>query len=1184
MNGDFDVNKNLTENAIKVLKKRYLKKDEKGNPIEAPEKMFRRVAKNIAEADRTYNNTIDLSKIENEFYSAMLNLEFLPNSPTLMNAGRELQQLSACFVLAINDSMESIFETLKNTSLIHKSGGGTGFSFSRLRAKNSQVKSTGGVASGPISFLKVFDAATQAVKQGGTRRGANMGILRIDHPDIMEFITCKENDKDITNFNISVALTEEFMEKVNADEDYDLIDPHTEKVVKSLNAREVFNLIVKMAWKNGEPGIIFIDEMNKFNPTPKIGKYESTNPCVVGDTLVSTEHGLMKIKNIAQIYDEGGLDILTDDRVLDLIYRQKESNSGGLMLDAKLGVKLNTMSKAWKSGLKPTFKLTTKCGYELIATADHKIMTTEGWVEIRNLKTGEHKVLIQPMAGQFNANDGLWSYLPDQYKNLHLNQYKGKNGRTYNFNLPYRWSRELGHILGWLIGDGWIRDDKHCCIAFSFGKKDMEILRYLKPILNNMCGYKVKGIMREREVFHLSYGSKHVVEFFKKLGVKVVESPDKEVPTSLFMAPEKAVIGFLQGLFSADGTVRNNPKPNSEWVALTSKSRKLLQGVQLLLLNLGIKSTILNRSRKKRKGIFGYIDKNGKLRTYTSDGILYELGIFGASRERFRKKINFISSYKKKQLDGIKFEGFYKEKFMDKIISIRNTGIKEVYDLTEPSTHSFIANGCVIQNCAEQILLPSESCNLGSINLSKMISNGEIDWNKLSKTVKTAVRFLDNVIDMNKFPLKKIEEMTKSNRKIGLGVMGFADMLIALGIPYNSNDAVAIADKVMSFVLAEARKASCEFGKEKGLFPNFEDSIYDRPDGSRQRNATLTTIAPTGTLSIIAGCSSGIEPLFALAFYKQVMDNDKLPEVNQAFEKIAKEKGFWSEKLLKEVIQKGSVQHIDEVPEDVKRVFVTSHDISPEWHVKIQAAFQKHTDNAVSKTINFPQEATIADIEKAYRLAHKLGCKGVTIYRDKSREEQVLNIASVVEERAAEEKVGPKPRPMVTTGTTTKIGTGCGSLYVTINEDEEGQAFEVFMQMGKAGGCAASQLEAIGRLLSLALRSGIDVRPLIDQLRGIRCPSPSWEKGGRIFSCSDAIARVMEKRLASKKGEDKAGEGTEATNSIETPKTSFDKSATSTKTKLKIGNVVGVCPDCGGALRHEEGCQVCRACGYSKCG
>lgn len=755
----------LSANAVKVLEKRYLRKDREGRIVETPEQLFRRVANNIAGADLMYDPDFNTKKLEDEFYAIISNLEFLPNSPTLMNAGRELQQLSACFVLPVEDSMESIFEAIKNTALIHRSGGGTGFSFSKLRPKNSMVKTTGGIASGPVSFMKVFDAATQAVKQGGTRRGANMGILRVDHPDILEFIRCKESDKDITNFNISVALTEDFMKKVERDEDYDLIEPHTKKPCGHLGAREVFDLIVNMAWKNGEPGIIFVDRINKTNPTPKLGAIESTNPC------------------------------------------------------------------------------------------------------------------------------------------------------------------------------------------------------------------------------------------------------------------------------------------------------------------------------------------------------------------------------------------------------------------------------------GEQPLLPYESCNLGSINLAKMVRAAgekfEINWERLSEVTQLGTHFLDNVIDMNKFPLQQIEKMTLANRKIGLGIMGFAEMLIMLGIPYNSNEAIETSEKLMDFILKEAKKKSQALSLMRGPFPNFAGSIY--ADGPGLRNATLTTIAPTGTLSIIASTTSGIEPLFGISYYREVMDKTKLVEVNALFEEAAKKRGFYSEKLMEKIAETGTLEGIDEIPDDVKKVFVTSHDIAPIWHIRMQAAFQKYTDNAVSKTVNFPNAASPQEVREVYLLAYKMGCKGVTIYRDGSRQEQVLYINHSKEKSLEEEGVkkesgkdgartSPRPRPEVTKGTTTKILTGCGNLYITINEDENGRPFEVFTQMGKAGGCAASQLEAIGRLVSLALRCGLDTHSIIEQLTGIRCPNPSWEKGGRIFSCADALAKVLEKRLLNKKVE----QDTETKVKVE--------EAVSPKPKAKLGNVVGVCPDCGGSLQHQEGCMVCRACGYSKCG
>jgi len=741
----------LTENALRVLEKRYLRKDIEGHVNETPEEMFRRVAANVAGAERRYGKGEEAEKWERKYYDMMISLDFLPNSPTLMNAGAELQQLSACFVLPIDDSMESIFETIKHTALIHKSGGGTGFSFSRIRPKNDVVKTTKGISSGPISFMTVFDAATETVKQGGTRRGANMAILRVDHPDILDFITAKRDNKRLNNFNISVGITEEFMKAVKDDREYALVNPHGGEVVDRISARKVFEMIVELAWRNGEPGIVFLDRINRDNPTPHVGAIESTNPC------------------------------------------------------------------------------------------------------------------------------------------------------------------------------------------------------------------------------------------------------------------------------------------------------------------------------------------------------------------------------------------------------------------------------------GEQPLLPYESCNLGSVNLSRMVDRSgrkaKIDFKKLGATVEKAVRMLDDVIDVNRYPLEKIREMTLGNRKIGLGVMGFADMLVALEVPYDSEEALEVAEEVMGFIQREARRTSAALAEERGPFPFFKGSVFDDGESPKMRNATTTTIAPTGTLSIIAGCSSGVEPLFAVAFIRNVMDNDELVEVNPVFKEIAEREGFYSEDLMKKIAEEGSVQGIEEIPEKWRRIFVTAHDITPEWHIRIQAAFQKYTDNAVSKTVNFPNSATKEDVQQVYIQAYELDCKGVTIYRDGSREEQVLNIGKVnraeAEGESLESLLTPRARPSVTTGSTRKMTTGCGNLYVTINEDEHGP-FELFTQMGKAGGCSASQAEAISRLISLSLRAGIDPRAVIKQLRGVRCPNPGWEKGGMILSCSDAIAKALERYMLEKK--------TPVGKKVSVMSAGF------------LERVPGFCPDCGGTLDHESGCVVCRQCGYSKCG
>ncbi len=745
----------ITENARAVLERRYLIRDEHGNAVETVDELFHRVANAIAEADRTFDPGADVAATAKRFHEMMTELEFLPNSPTLMNAGRPLGQLSACFVLPVGDSMEEIFDAIKNAALIHKSGGGTGFSFSRLRPSGATVNSTGGVASGPISFMKVFNAATEAVKQGGTRRGANMGILRVDHPDIEAFIHCKDDTHEINNFNISVGLTEAFMAAVEADEAYDLIDPATGAVTGSLQARTVFEEIVDSAWRTGEPGIIFLDRLNRDNVVPSQGEIESTNPC------------------------------------------------------------------------------------------------------------------------------------------------------------------------------------------------------------------------------------------------------------------------------------------------------------------------------------------------------------------------------------------------------------------------------------GEQPLLPYEACNLGSINLVahlKQTANGwALDEKKLEGTIRTAVHFLDNVIEVNKYPLPEIDKMTRATRKIGLGVMGFADMLLYLGIPYNSDEGVAMGEKIMAMVSDIGHQASEGLAEKRGAFPLFGESVYasEKP----LRNATVTTIAPTGTLSIIAGVSSGVEPVFAYAYMRNVMDNTHLIETNGILKGVLEERGLYTDELMEQIVEHGTLAHLEQVPEDVKKVFVCAHDVSPVWHVKMQAAFQRHTDNAVSKTVNFPNSASKGDVEEVYRLAYELGCKGTTIYRDGSRDEQVLNIGKVEEKETPvplqrNGSIMPRPRPAVTMGYTEKVKIGCGNLYITVNYDEQGVC-EVFTNTGRAGGCP-SQSEATARLMSVALRAGVDSDELIRQLRGIRCPSTIRQKGLGVTSCPDAIAQAIERVMKVSKSGAKLP-----------PINRKNAAEDLTPAELKLAKY---CPECGSPLEHEGGCVTCRSCGYSKCG
>ena len=765
-------NPGLTDNALAVLHRRYQAKDREGNVVEEPDQMFHRVAQNLAQADRRYGaDDQKVARTEAEFYRVMVDLDYMPNSPTLMNAGRELQMLSACFVLPVEDSMEAIFETVKEATLVQKSGGGTGFAFSRLRPEGDIVGSTGGVASGPVSFMRAFDGATEAVKQGSTRRGANMGILHVTHPDIMKFITSKEDGKSIANFNISVAVTEDFMEKVKNGEEYDLLNPRTGKVQGRLNAKEVFDLLADMAWKTGDPGIVFLDRINRDNPNPQLGEIESTNPC------------------------------------------------------------------------------------------------------------------------------------------------------------------------------------------------------------------------------------------------------------------------------------------------------------------------------------------------------------------------------------------------------------------------------------GEQPLLPYESCNLGSINLARMVrftrGGAEVDKEKLASVISTAVHMLDNVIDMNDYPIREIEDMSHATRRIGLGVMGFSDLLVQLGIPYNSDEALTVAEDVMSFIQRQTNEASAKLAEDRGVFPAWEGSVYNNPDLGPIRNSAPTTIAPTGTISIISGCSSGIEPLFALSYVRNVMDNTRLVEGNPFFEAVAKKEGFYSRQLMEEVSETGSLAHVQaEVPQWVKDVFVTSHDISPEWHVKMQAAFQRYTDNAVSKTINFPNSASVENIAGAYMLAYELGCKGITTYRDGSKENQVLSAGesdksgdSIPDAEASAPETAsltltPKARPQEMRGVTERIRTGHGTMYITINFDED-KPFEVFTTLGKAGGCDSAQLEAISRLVSLALRSGIDMREIVEQLRGITC-CPAWDNGTLVRSAPDAVALALAGHANSESRPEEMHEGSQLK--------LLPESKERPKWDLEGANPKSRCPDCTSLLIYQEGCLMCAGCGWNKCG
>jgi ribonucleoside-diphosphate reductase alpha chain len=829
----------LSQNARTVLGKRYLKKDETGKPVETPEEMFWRVARVIAEEDAKYGaSDEEVEALAREFYALMTTRRFEPNSPTLMNAGRPLGQLSACFVLPVEDALSNgesgIYDTLRSMALVHQSGGGTGFSFSRLRPTGDLVKSTTGVASGPVSFMKLYDASTEVVKQGGTRRGANMGILRVDHPDILEFIDCKQDLTQVTNFNISVAVTDPFMQAVEKGEEYELKSPRTGEVVGRLDARRVWDKIVENAWRTGEPGVFYIDRANFYNPVPHLGGYEATNPC------------------------------------------------------------------------------------------------------------------------------------------------------------------------------------------------------------------------------------------------------------------------------------------------------------------------------------------------------------------------------------------------------------------------------------GEQPLLPYDVCNLGSVNVGAFARPEipadapwyeKIDWKEYRRVVRLSTHFLDNVIDANQYPLPQITELANNIRRIGLGVMGFADLLVRLGIPYNSEEGVEIGRRIMEFMDEESKKESEILAESRGVFPEWEQSIWGpdescarAPNGERirperrLRNCNVTTVAPTGTISIIAGCSSGIEPLFAVAFMRN-QAGVMMPDVNEDFVAIAKAEGWYSDELMKRIAEEGHI-HFPEVPEHVQCAFVTAHDITPEWHVRMQAAFQEHTDSAISKTTNFPHEASVEDVRKIYELAYELGCKGVTVYRDGSRDaaplttgktQKTAETRSPAQEAADAAKLAAlearstllqaelkatrealaraeaqaqhvrrqkRKRPNLLRGTTRKMGSPLGDVFVTINEDEQSQPFEVFATLGKAGSIAMADVEAIGRLISLALRFGVPVSEVHTQLRGISSDRAVGFGVNKVLSVPDAIAQAIELREREKEGiQQELIPGVGAENGAATAEAPAEDTL-----QLGLGGnggwsgydpgetFIGTCPDCQSQLEFAEGCMKCHLCGYSECG
>jgi ribonucleoside-diphosphate reductase alpha chain len=1015
---------------------------------------------------------------------------------------------------------------IANGFVSHNSGGGTGFAFSRLRPKDDLVASTGGRASGPVSFLRVFNGATEAVKQGGTRRGANMGILRVDHPDILEFIECKL-DGGITNFNISVAATDRFMNALEKGEDYELINPHTGAVVGTLSAREVFERIVRAAWRTGDPGMVFIDRINRSpaNPTPEVGMVEATNPCVTGDTLIYTARGLIRADELAMSGE--AVDVILDARF--------DAGEWG------------PASTASPTGEKQVFRLVTEEGYELRLTADHQVMTARGWRQADALRPGDLLHILNRKGG-FGAEGSL----------------------------------EDGRLLGWLVGDGHIRPDKGAILNF-YGEEKRELAPVFAEYMNAAVAarednrYRISAV----QVTGRDQATVSSVRFARRaedLYDLSSESKLAGVSPKILGASEELQRGFLQALFTADGHVSGSSEKGVS-VRLTSVSLPLLKDVQRMLLNFGIASRLYANRHPARKTSFP--DGRGGTAEYECQAD-HDLVIGRDNLMTFMREIGFLATAKQNRLRSLISSydrGPYRETFVVHLKALSPEGTELVFDLKEPLTHSFVANGLVVHNCGEQPLLPNEACNLGSLNVSKFArqaDNGEwaIDWEELERAVRLSVRFLDDVIEMNPYPLPVIDATVKSNRRIGLGIMGWADLLFIMRTPYDSQEALDLAERLMAFIKEKAHDQSARLAEERGPFPNWSRSIYKT--GRPMRNSTVTTIAPTGTISMIAGCSSGIEPIFALAFEHRVKQPDGervLPFVNEVFEKIAREEGFYSEALMHEIVNRGTLHGIPGMPERAQQVFKTSHEIPHEWHVRHQAAFQKSTDNGVSKTINLPNSAMEEDVANAYRLAWNFGCLGITVFRDGCKGEQVLNVGVGTKGR---KEGGPapttgraviRPRPHSLHGSTYRMGTPIGTAFITVNETQEGDPFEVFVQVGKGGSDTMAVAEALGRLISLVLRlpSPFSERrrleEVISQLSRIGGGQPTGIGPAKVLSLPDALAAILAEHLGQVEGEAAEwGNGSRP---------------------HRIGDL---CKECGQAtFIYEEGCKKCLSCGYNEC-
>jgi ribonucleoside-diphosphate reductase alpha chain len=1112
----------LTEISQSVLAKRYLIRNASQEVIETPKALFQRVADFLATAEAPGER----EKWAAIFYRMMAAREFEPNTPCLVNAGRPdgTGQLSACFVLPVPDSMDGIFSAIRNMALVQKTGGGTGFSFSRLRPEGDFVSTTSGVASGPISFMEVFDFATERIKQGGVRRGANMGILRIDHPDIMKFIALKQGDTNkMQNFNVSVAITDAFMLALEAGKDFDLIHPVNGNVVAQLHAPTVWKEIVRCAHKIGDPGLWFVDRVNAADALSEaLGPIEAPNPCQPAWATVLTPDGIRTFADI-----DVGSTIWS-------------------------GQRWTKVTKKVATGVKPVHAYRTRAG-TFYGTENHRVMQNGHKIEVRAADAID--TVVGPVCER----------------------------RGYGLS---------DVVDGLVLGDG----SYHKASGRVFlcaGPDDIKAYNQDPIASQDLIGEHRPGV---KDTYY------EVETSFKTLPLTY----NRVVPDKYRYGDAIKVAGFLRGLYSANGSVVGNR------VTLKAASFAVIEAVQEMLSSIGIASYY---TTNKAHDIEHH---NG---VYTSRES-YDLNIGNVEgRARFADLIGFIHAHKNERLAAsLDVDGRRAPKVTYDIADIEYIGDEPVFDITvDADEHTYWTGGMLVSNCGEVGLRPFDACCLGSVNLAEffvekegntahkhgnvVMRHGSIDFDRLQRTVQHSVRFLDNMLTVNKYPIPEIHDVTSKCRKIGLGVMGWADLLVQLGIPYNSPEARELGSHVMKLVNTWAADASEKLAEARGPFHHWPVSKWAKLGHKPRRNATTTVIAPTGTISIIAGCSSGIEPLYGLSMTRDQAGMTML-EVNPLVEKIARREGFWSDQLAETVRQSGSLADAPGVPDHWRAVFAIANELSMEDHVGMQSVFQAHTEDAVSKTINLKNDATEADIERAYMLAWTKGCKGITVYRDGCRSGQVLTAGVVAKPDAV---VAPVASVTATTkrrvpadgrrsGVTLSRSTPYGSVHMTINHHpSDGDPFELFVRVGKSGSEVMAWAEAFGRVVSytLALPSPFSPQARLEevarQLSNIG-GGDVWAVGmERVVSAPDAIAKMLLSHL---------GINESFNYSVDAPPTAHAptpvlapvvsagtvNAASNGHVRPKSKSLSDLCPACGkAAFIYQQRCGLCTNCGHSKC-